>query len=107
VAGSRWAARTAQSPGQFFLIDMLKTQRFNKIVLASEGNPFDDPRGYKVMVSNDGVQWGAAIASGAGSSATTTVSFSARSARYIRIEQTGSDPSNWWSIHELSVLAAE
>jgi F5/8 type C domain len=107
VAGSRWATRTAQSPGQFFLIDMLKTQRFNKIVLASEGNPFDCPRRYRVMASNDGVQWGAAIASGAGSSATTTISFSARSARYIPIEQTGSHPSHWWSIHELSVLAAE
>ncbi len=106
VAGSRWATRTVQSPGQFFQIDMQKTQRFNQIVLASEGNPFDYPRGYKVLVSNDGVNWGSAIASGAGNSATTTISFAARTARYIRIEQTGSHNSHWWSIHELSVFEA-
>jgi F5/8 type C domain len=107
VAGSRWSTRTVQSPGQFFQIDMQKTQRFNKIVLGSQGNPLDYPRGYKVLVSNDGVQWGAAIASGAGSSATTTISFAARTARYIRIEQTGSHDSHWWSIDELSVLEAD
>jgi F5/8 type C domain len=107
ATGSRWATRTVQSPGQFFQIDMQKMQRFNRIVLASEGNPFDYPRGYKVLVSNDGVQWGSAVASGAGDSATTTISFPARTARYIRIEQTGSHSSHWWSIHELSVLAAD
>jgi hypothetical protein len=107
VASTRWTTRTVQSPGQYFQIDMLKTQRFNKIVLASKDNPDDYPRGYKVMVSEDGADWGEPVVSGAGSSATTTLFFVARTARYIRIEQTGSDPSRWWSIHELKVYAAD
>ncbi len=106
-SSTRWATQTAQQPGQFFQIDMLKSQRFNKIVLASEANPNDYPRGYNVFVSGDGVKWGSPVASGAGNSATTTISFATRDARYIRIEQTGSDPYYWWSIHELSVFKAQ
>ncbi len=102
-AQSRWATRTPQQPGQFFQIDMQKQQRFDKIVLNSQDNPFDYPRAYQVLVSNDGVKWSAPIASGTGNSAVTSISFPARDARYIRIEQTGSDSTHWWSIHEFSV----
>jgi hypothetical protein len=106
-SSTRWTTQTVQQPGQFFQIDMLKSQRFNKIVLASGGSPYDFPRGYSVFVSSDGVKWGSPVASGAGNSATTTISFATRDARYLRIEQTSSHPSNWWSIHELSVFKAQ
>jgi F5/8 type C domain len=105
-ASSRWSTSTRQQPGQFLQIDMLKNQRIDGIVLDSQGNPFDYPRGYTVHVSNDAVQWGEAIATGVGTQAVTNIQFSARSARYIRIEQTGSDSNHWWSVHELTVYQA-
>jgi hypothetical protein len=74
---------------------MLKPQRFNKIVLASGGNPFDYPRGYRVLLSNDGVKWSAPVASGAGGSTSTTTEFAARDACCIRIEQTASHSKHW------------
>jgi hypothetical protein len=106
-SASRWATQSVQQPGQFFQIDMLKAQRINKIVLDAAGNPFDYPRGWRVLLSNDGVKWSAPVASGAGQSATTTIDFAARDARYIRIEQTGSDKARWWSIHDLRVFKAD
>ena len=107
VGSTRWTTEIQQRPGQYFQIDMLRPQRFNKVVLNAGGSPQDYPRAYRVMVSNDGVNWGAPVASGNGSGATTTISFAPRDARYIRIEQTGSDGFYWWSIHELSVFRAD
>ena len=45
------------------------------------------------------------IASGAGTSAVVTVPVPMTTARYLRINQTGTD-SHWWSIHELNVYSA-
>lgn len=105
-AQTRWATGTPQRPGQSFQIDMQAPRRFNRIVLASEGNPYDYPRGYRVVVSDDGVNWSGPIATGAGTSAITDIAFAARTARFIRIEQTGTDINRWWSIHELFVEKA-
>jgi hypothetical protein len=103
---SRWATRTVQRPGQFFQIDMQQRQRFNQITLKTDGNPFDYPRGYVVRISDDGANWSGPIANGAGNSATTVISFAPLDARFIRIEQTGSDNARWWSIHELLIKKA-
>jgi hypothetical protein len=64
----------------------------------------DYPRGYQVYVSNDGVNWGNSIATGAGSSGITTITFATQAARYIRIIQTGSAPGTFWSIDEFNVF---
>jgi hypothetical protein len=63
----------------------------------------DYPRGYQVIISNDGVNWSSSIATGAGSSGITTITFPTQAARYIRITQTGS-AGNFWSIHEFNVF---
>ncbi len=102
-ADTRWATRTVQRPGQFFQVDMQQTQRFDQIMLDSQGNPNDYPRGYRVMVSDDGANWRGPVATGAGTGPITTIPFPAQQARYIRIEQTGSDSAHWWSIHEMFV----
>jgi F5/8 type C domain len=105
---TRWSTGWSQRPGQFFQIDMLQTQRFNKIVLATMGSPNDYPRSYNVFVSNDGAKWGESpIATGQGNGPITTIAFATRDARYIRIEQTGNDKFYWWSIHELAVHRAD
>lgn len=102
VASSRWATQQTQRDGQWFEIDLSKSESFNKIVLESQGNPFDYPRQYNVLVSEDGSDW-ATVLSGAGTATDTTISFTRQTARYIRIEQAGSDNSHWWSIHEVNV----
>lgn len=56
---------------------------------------------YEIYVSNDGNNWGGAIASGSSSSGVIT--FNTQNARYVRVMQTGSK-GNYWSIHEFYAL---
>jgi hypothetical protein len=56
-----------------------------------------------VNLSNDGSNWGSPVASGAGYSAVTTITFPPQTARYVRITQTGSATGNYWSIHEMNI----
>jgi sialate O-acetylesterase len=101
---TRWATGVSQANGQWFQIDFGATNTFSKIVLDATASSGDYPRGYQVNISNDGNTWGSPIASGAGSSAVTTINFTARTARYIRVTQTTTGSTgNWWSIHEFNV----
>jgi hypothetical protein len=79
------------------------SQPFTQIVMDSNTSTNDYARGYQVYVSNDGSSWGSPIASGSGSSPVITVSGLSATGRYIRVVQTGSDPTWWWSIHEFNV----
>ncbi len=102
---TRWTSGTPQHNGQFFHIDLGAVQTFDRIVLNSGSNNFenDHPRGYEVYVSDDGGLWRGPVASGPGASPLTDINCPAQTARFIRIVQTGIDPAYWWSIHELDV----
>jgi hypothetical protein len=100
---TRWSTGASQVNGQWFQIDMGATNTFNEIVLDAGSSSSDYPRGFRVNLSNDGSNWGNPVATGAGSSAVTTIYFATNSACYIRITQTGSVSGIWWSIHELNV----
>lgn len=102
-ASTRWTTNTAQTSGQWLTIDLGRDSSFDTISLVADASPNDYPRGYAVYVSNDGSNWGSPIATGSGNDATTDITFSDVSAKYIRVEQTGSDDRLWWSIHELLV----
>jgi fibronectin type 3 domain-containing protein len=103
---TRWSTGTSQVNGQWFQVDMGTINVFNKLVLNSDNSGNDFPRGYQVLVSNDGVNWTGPVASGAGSYGTTTINFATQAARYIRIIQTGSVSGTFWSIHEFNVFGA-
>jgi sialate O-acetylesterase len=103
--GTRWSTGAGQANGQWFQVDMGSVKTFQRVVLDASGSDGDYPRGYQVQVSNDGVNWGSPVATGAGSSAITTINFTPQTARYIRVTQTGSN-SGWWSIHEFNVYGA-
>jgi len=90
------------APGQYVVVDMQAAKTFRRIVMDSTGSNNDYARGYEVYVSNDGVNWGSAIASGTGTGPVLTIDFAAQTARYIKIVQTGS-ASYWWSAYELNV----
>ena len=63
-AGSRWSTSAAQVNGQYFQVDMQTAQTFRQLTLDAAGNNGDYPRGYQVFVSNDGSNWGTAVAAG-------------------------------------------
>ncbi|WP_373691671.1 discoidin domain-containing protein [Hyalangium versicolor] len=98
---TRWSTGAAMVPGQYLVVDMQATKTFNKIVLDSTGSDADYARGYEVYISNDGANWGSVVASGTGSGPVQTITFSAKSGRYIKVVQTGT-ASSWWSAREFN-----
>jgi len=103
---TRWSPGTYQANGEWFQVDLGSAQSFNQIVLDAGRSSGDYPRGYQVNVSNDGLNGGSAVATGSGTSAVTTITFARQTARYIRVTQTGSSSSNYWSIYEFNVYSA-
>ena len=104
-AGTRWPTRQFQEPGQMFAVDFGSRKLFERIVLDTEANPNDYPRGYIVRGSDDNINF-TTIATGGEPGGTTTISLPAPvTYRYLSIEQTGSSSSNWWSIHEINLFA--
>jgi hypothetical protein len=101
---TRWATQQTQRPGQFFQIDLGSVQTFDRIVLNTNYNPQDFPRVYAVSLSDDGSSWRGPVASGPGSTITDIV-LAKQNARFIRIDQNGSDGTNWWSIEDLTIYA--
>ncbi|MDC0714422.1 discoidin domain-containing protein [Stigmatella sp. ncwal1] len=99
---TRWTTGTPMVAGQSITVDMQAARTFNKVVLDSTGSDLDYARGYEVHVSNDGANWGSAIATGTGTGPVLTVTFTARTARYVRVTQTGTN-SSWWSAREFNV----
>jgi beta-glucosidase len=102
---TRWSTGTPMANGMWFQVDMKSAQTFDQITMDSGGNVNDYARGYQVFVSNDGVNFGTAVATGTGTGALITVSFASQTARYVRVVQTGAATS-WWSIVEFNVYGA-
>ena len=101
---TRWTTGHPMTNGDWFQIDMGSTQSFNRLVLDVTNSSQDYPRGYQVLVSNDGTTWSSSVATGSGSSAITTITFSTQNVRYVRVVQTGSS-TYWWSIDEFNAYA--
>lgn len=102
---TRWTTGTAQANGQWFVVDMQSPESFDRITLDAGPSMGDYPAGYQLQVSSDNVNW-TNVTSGSGSGQLTDITFSAQTARYIKIIQTGSK-GNWWSIAELNVYVAD
>jgi beta-glucosidase len=85
----------------YYEVNFESAQTFSEITLDTNGAAGDSPAGYSVTLSSDGVNWGSPIATGDGTTALVTISFSAETAQYARITQTGSS-THWWSIAEVN-----
>jgi endoglucanase Acf2 len=99
-AQSRWTSGQQQVAGQWIVIDLQQVRTFDTVNL-NAGNANDYPHGYRVLVSNDGVNWNP-VTTGGGAGQSTVINFARQNARYLRIEQTGTS-SSWWSITELKL----
>jgi hypothetical protein len=105
-SGDRWSTGTFQSPtaDQYFQVNMLSSKTFDRISLDCSESPHDYPRGYEVLVSNDGSSWSSVpIAVGKGFGPLTTITFLEQNAQYIKVKQIGTSTSKWWSIHKFNV----
>jgi hypothetical protein len=102
-ASTRWDTSGSQVKGQWYMVDMRTEHTLNEIILDVAASPTDSPAGYNLYVSNDGITWGSAVATGVGTDGMTIIPIASTSARYIKIEQTGTK-GNYWSIHELYVF---
>lgn len=114
-ATNNWTSGQAQWTGQWFQVDMGSVQQFSRVVLETTSNTINDyPRGYQVVVSNDGTTWGTPIAAEnnitlvvtTGQPTVLTINFPQVSARYIRVIQTYWTNSWWWTMGQFRVFRA-
>ncbi|WP_327292938.1 glycoside hydrolase family 3 C-terminal domain-containing protein [Streptomyces sp. NBC_01198] len=101
--GTRWTTGIPMANGQSFTLDMGAAKSIDQVVMDSAGSAADYARGYQVFTSTDGTNFGSAAATGTGTGAQVTATFAVRSARYVKVVQTGTSTS-WWSIAELNVF---
>jgi 4-amino-4-deoxy-L-arabinose transferase-like glycosyltransferase len=112
---TRWTTDRAQNPGDFFQIDLGKTETVGRLRLLTGTSRNDYPRGHAIHLSIDGQHWelmnprmtsvllnwtGETLLEG---TADLDLIFSATPLRYLKITQTGRDPEFYWSIHELEL----
>ena len=106
--GTRWATGHGMRPGDWFMLDLGGESKIKGITLDAAGSAGDYPRGYEVYVSFDGDSWGNPVKVGTSNKALTVIEFDkAVLTRYIKIVQTGSVPSLFWSIHDLKIHFAD
>ena len=107
IDGDHWTGwrdmTRPQYPGQWFQVDMGKTETFHKIVLDNTWALWDSPDKYSVSVSNDGIKWSDPVAAGDGQLGITTIIFPEQKARFIKVTQTGMSLLYHWSIYEFDV----
>jgi mono/diheme cytochrome c family protein len=103
-ADTRWDTGVVQAPGQWFQIELPAETNVTGLRLDSANSGKDYPRGYKVEISTDGAKW-SPVANGKGNAPVTEISFPATRAKFVKITQTERAKGNFWSIHDLAVLA--
>ena len=85
-------------------MDLGTESRVTSLTLDTSGSSNDYPRGYEVYVSFDGGSWGKPLVTGKGTGPITKIVFDRPvRTRFIKIAQTGSSGSYYWSIHELTL----
>lgn len=108
IDGDHWTGwrdmTRTQYAGQWLAVDMQQPQSFDQIELDNTWAQWDSPTQFAVTVSDDGATWGEPIAVGRGQPGITRIRLAAPTvARWLRITQTGANPTYHWSVYELSV----
>ena len=98
---TRYTSGAGQAPGQWVEVDMGQAQTFNKVVLDSGSDTTDYAPSADISVSSDGSSW-TKVASIASGEPVEVASFPAVTARYIKVDDTGTS-GYWWAIAEFNV----
>jgi mono/diheme cytochrome c family protein/glucose/arabinose dehydrogenase len=101
---TRWDSKTQQVPGMWLQIDLPTPTAVVGIELECTASADDSPAQYEVQSSNDGKTW-KPLAKGQGAPRFTSITFPAITTQHFRIQQKGTKPGKYWSIHELNLLA--
>ncbi len=102
---TRFTTGTPQVPGMWIQVELPTETTISAVTLDTAGSPEDYPRAYEIACSIDGRSWDKPIATGRGDGPRTEIAIESRTAKFVRITQTGSDPRAPWSIHELQIYA--
>ncbi|MBI5586340.1 MAG: discoidin domain-containing protein [Deltaproteobacteria bacterium] len=116
---SRWTSLRPQTPGLAIQMDLGRLETVEGVILKLGGSRRDYPRDLHISVSPDGKSWlepearwsselywaGTRLFTLYGDQVVYT--FSPVSCRYLKLEQRGSDPDYYWSIHELDLIAGQ
>jgi HEAT repeat protein/type 1 glutamine amidotransferase len=101
---TRWDTGTPQVGGEWFTLDLGIESTLTGITLDAAKSTKDYPRGYEVYVSFDGGNWGKPVVAGKGTKPLTEIKFpNPVRARFVKIVQTGSVSTLFWSIHDLKI----
>jgi mono/diheme cytochrome c family protein len=129
-----WTSGVAQAPGEWLQVELpqavlLTELQFESSALAVDPDPIIPgqpprsgggraagpagpapgigyPRGYQVQVSMDGSAWGQPVAQGAGTGASTTITFAPVRAKFVRLTQTGTAADTPLTIQRLRLYEA-
>ena len=106
-ASSRYTTGTQQKKGMWIEIEFPEKVSLSGLTMNYERSKRDYPRGYQVVVSDDGQSWSKPVVSGEGAESQTTASFAPREAKFVKIELiTDSNERLYWSIHELEFVGS-
>ena len=118
ITSTRWTTQRPQRPGMFFLLDMGRVERVNRVSLLCTSER-DSPKYFTLLTSVDGDEWGEIISIDtpyfpgvhwSGShlfwekrSGNLDIHFQAVNARYVKIVLKGLSRHFYWSIDEMFV----
>jgi hypothetical protein len=100
---TRWTSGLYQANGHWFKVNLGSTLTFTAISMDSYSSTSDYPRTITIAVSTDDMTYTTVTSGVTQAKEYSFHSFSAQTARYIRITQTGSAGGNWWSLHDFNV----
>jgi len=102
---TRYTTGESMRPGMWFQIELPEPVEIAGLILDAAGSRGDYPRGCEIAFSIDGETWNDVVRKAEEPSPRIVIEFPGRSAKHIRITQTG-EHRLFWSIHDLQVLRA-
>jgi hypothetical protein len=100
----RWGTGGPMREDDWFQIDLGETKTVYRVILDAARSGSDFPRQVRVDYSLDGESWTGPIGATEGTRAVTPIVLLPTQARYLRIRQTGSHDTYWWSIYDIKVF---
>ncbi len=101
---SNWSSGHSIESGNWFQVDLGGQAGFDYVELNDTyDHPNDCLATYDLFVSDDGVSWGASVASGNGEG-NTRISFPKQRKRYIKVVATAAKATSFWRIADFGVF---
>ncbi|MGJ8642471.1 MAG: DUF7133 domain-containing protein [Luteolibacter sp.] len=100
---TRYSSGEKMTPDMWLAVGLPSAVNIHRIVMDHGSSPDDFPVEFTVSFSLDGKTWTTSEPA-KGTPSVTTMFVPPTKAQYIRINQTGTSASNYWSIHELQLF---